>query len=505
LATLSFPLSNVTLKSTWNCYQSGSNYVSSTPKKVTNTQNVAVSGIPSGAIINSAVLTYYIESSPNTGAQLCTINGITAAYRPGTYTVSLAVTGNGNYPVTFDFQAYGETHNHVQSHSSVLTFQNMTLTVDYTPAQPDEPDEPDEPGYRPSDWTINITVVSAGNPISVTISPYGSGYSHHLKATFGSYSSEASLAANVNVAYLPTSLDWLFAIPDSTTGTVTVILTTYYGSTYVGESYKTLTLTAPVSVGPTMTTDVTRILTVNGVTYPDVTGGYVQQKSAVEARITSASGAYGSTIKAYSINIGGRTEAAYNTDQTRLVSPLLPMYGTVSITFKVTDSRGMMVMATRYISVEAYTAPRVTNFVVKRVNTSGADDPNGTRGWYSFGKSFTSLGGKNNCTAKIAALGSSASGIAESGWIVPGNALTLNLLSSYQVQLTLTDSYESVTVTATIPSMNVSLHFSADGTAVWVGGTCEHSNAFGVASDREVYFYGQELRELIRSIVSEML
>lgn len=493
MPTLSFPLSAVTLKSTWNCYQSGSSYVSSTPKKATNTQIVAISGIPSGATINSAVLSFYIESSPSTGASVSTINGTTVPYRPGTYTTNLSVTGNGDLPITFAFQAYGETHDHVQSHSSVLTFQNLVLTITYT-----------DP-YAASDWSINKTSVEAGGSVSVTISPKGSGYSHHIKAEIGIYSSEVSVNTNVNMATVPTELNWLYALPNSTSGTCTLTLTTYYNNSEVGTSSKTVTITVPANVVPSLTVNCSRVLSVGGVTYPDVTGGYVQQKSAVKAAITAADGAYGSTITGYSINVGGRTESAYNSAGTTITSPLLPMSGNVAVTFRVTDSRGRTAQTVQHINVEAYSPPKISNFGVKRVNESGTDDPNGTRGWYSFGKSFSSLGGKNVCTASITAAGSTAENIADSGWIVPGNIMTLNVLSTYQVQLTLRDGYESVMFEATIPSMNVAMHFSADGTAVWIGGTCEHSNAFGVESNREVYFYGMELKELIRSIVSEML
>lgn len=485
--TKQYTMSDVSMRSDWRCYQSSSgSYISTTPSTDEETQNLVIDGLPDGAIIHSATLTYTINSpSTSTGAAISQIAGQTVGWRPGTYSISLSITGNGTYPILFRFKAYGSSHEHTQSHYATLVYRNITVTVDY------------EDPYYASDWSVNAPSVEAGNPVPITISPAGSGYSHHLLMTFGSYSTEAWLEANVNVASLATAIAWCNAIPNSLSGTATITLTTYFGGNAIGSSSKTVGITVPASVVPTLGANVTRVLTVGGVTYPDVTGGYVQQKSAVKADITSASGAYGSSITAYSINVGGQSAAAYNTTGTSLTSPLLPMSGTVNITFRVTDSRGRSAQVIRTITVDAYSAPKASLFQVLRADENGSEDANGTRGRYSFTRVYTSLGGKNSCTAAITAAGTTVSGVEDSGWIVPGAIKTLDVLLSYDVVLTLTDAYESVTVTARIPSINFAMHFSADGTATWIGEACQKSNAFGVAPSRDVYFYGKELRSMV--------
>jgi hypothetical protein len=490
MAIAQLNLADVTLKSNWQCYYTGTGFASTYPTTAQNTQAVNLAGIPAGSTINSAVLNYTISGSPNTGAAMCTINGAAAPWREGAQSVPLQVTG-GEYSITFAFRANGSTHEHSYSHSAVLSFQQITLVIDY--ADP----------YAPSDWTINTPSVDAGNPVSVTVTPKGGGYTHLLKAEFGAHTAQVDMAEGVSVASLPTSLTWLTAIPNTVSGVANLTLYTYRGGTLIGSSSKSVTITAPASVVPSLEASVARVLTVGGMTYPDVTGGYVQQKSAVKATITSAAGAYGSTITGYSINVGGKSDAAFNTAGTSLTTPLLPDAGTVVITFRATDSRGRTAQKLLTIQVEAYAPPRANKFTVYRANEQGQRDDNGTRGRYEFQKVFSSLGGKNTCTASIAAAGSEASGIGETGWIVPGAVKTLDTLLSYDVYLTLEDAYGSVTVSDLIPSINFALHFSADGTSTWVGGVSEHSNAFGVAPGRTVYFYGQELRDLIRSIISE--
>lgn len=487
MPTQTYTLADVTLKSTWKCYQNAAGtYISTEPTTATNGDRVVpVSGLPDGAIINSAVLTYTVPSNPLNGAEISTINGSTIGWRAGNHTANLGITGNGNFQLVFAFKDYGAQHSHTQTHSSVWNLTNLVVTIDYTNP------------YYASDWSIGAASVDAGNPIPVTLAPAGSGYNHKITAVFGSYSTSVDLATGVNMGSVPTALDWIRAIPNAAAGTANLTLTTYHSGNVIGTSTKSVTITAPSSIVPTLDAAVERLLTVGSVTFPDVTGGYVQQKSAAKCRITSASGAYGSTIAGYSINVGGRTDAAFNASGTELSTAALPMSGNVAITFRVTDSRGRTAQVVKTITVEPYSEPKANNLTVMRVDDSGNEDANGTKGWYSFTRIFSSLGGKNTCVAAITAAGTTVENVGESGWIVPGTIKTLDVLSSYRVEIKLTDVYGSSTTVATIPSINFALHFSADGTSLWVGETCQKSNAFGVSPNRDVYFYGKELRTLI--------
>lgn len=487
MPTQTYNLADVTLKSTWKCYQNAAGtYISTEPTTATNGDRVVpVSGLPDGAIINSAVLTYTVPSNPLNGAEISTLNGSTIGWRVGNHSANLGITGNGNFQLVFAFKDYGAQHSHTQTHSSVWNLTNLVVTIDYTNP------------YYASDWSIGAASVDAGNPIPVTLAPAGSGYNHRITAVFGSYSTSVDLATGVNVGSVPTALDWLHAIPDAAAGTANLTLTTYHSGSVIGTSTKSVTITAPSSIVPTLNATVERLLAVGSVTFPDVTGGYVQQKSAAKCRITSASGAYGSTITGYSINVGGRTDAAFNSSGTELSTAALPMSGNVAITFRVTDSRGRTAQVIKTITVEPYSEPKVNNLTVMRVDDSGNEDANGTKGWYSFTRIFSSLGGKNTCVATITAAGTTVENVGDSGWIVPGTIKTLDVLSSYRVEIKLTDVYGSSTTVATIPSINFALHFSADGTSLWVGEACQKSNAFGVSPNRDVYFYGKELRTLI--------
>ena len=134
------------------------------------------------------------------------------------------------------------------------------------------------------------------------------------------------------------------------------------------------TITAPSSVVPTISS-----VTASPVNDNSVISGwgiYVYGKSKAKLTINGAAGAYGSTIRSYSIttspNVGSASAASYTTG-------LLYSSGTITVTAKVTDSRGRTATKTTTFSVYAYSAPYFSSVESYRCNSSGArDDVGGT-------------------------------------------------------------------------------------------------------------------------------
>ena len=104
------------------------------------------------------------------------------------------------------------------------------------------------------------------------------------------------------------------------------------------------TITAPSSVAPTISS-----VTASPVNDNSVISGwgiYVYAKSKAQIKINGAAGAYGSTIRSYSIttspNVGSASAASYTTG-------LLYSSGTITVTAKITDPlfrRGTIAPAT---------------------------------------------------------------------------------------------------------------------------------------------------------------
>ena len=185
-----------------------------------------------------------------------------------------------------------------------------------------------------------------------------------------------------------------------------------------------------------------------------------------------AAGAYGSTIRSYSIttspNVGSASAASYTTG-------LLYSSGTITVTAKVTDSRGRTATKTTAFSVYAYSAPYFSSVESYRCNSSGTrDDVNGTyaRILATFGRS--TLNGSNNvsCRLVMTQIGGSYS---TSATLTSGTAVILgggNLAvdASYNVTLTLTDTVGTVSTYAlVIPSAAYIMHIKKGGRAVGFG------------------------------------
>ena len=142
--------------------------------------------------------------------------------------------------------------------------------------------------------------VNGTNVCTVNITRAASSFTHTVVFSFGSYSKTTTGAGTSTSYAIPTS--WLNAIPNATSGTAKVTVTTYSGSTKIGSAVsKNFTLTVPASVVPTIS-GVTIAETVSGINAQF--GGFVQSKSKAKITITAA-GALSSTIKAYKTVIDG--------------------------------------------------------------------------------------------------------------------------------------------------------------------------------------------------------
>lgn len=137
--TVTASIANFNLNSTWTL--ANHNYTTS-PTQTKATKEFTVSGLPDGAVIQTAIFTVTV-GSPLSGIALLRINDQPAVTGNHTQDVRHIITGNGTYQFTFVFKANGDTTLSDGSHISSLTFTNATITITYedgTPAPPPDPD-----------------------------------------------------------------------------------------------------------------------------------------------------------------------------------------------------------------------------------------------------------------------------------------------------------------------------------------------------------------------------
>lgn len=209
-----------------------------------------------------------------------------------------------------------------------------------------------------------------GSPMTINTNRASSSFTHTITYSFGSASGTIATGVGTSFTWTPPE-SLLTQIPNTTSGTGTITLTTYSGGTNVGSRSVTMTLTAGPTVLPTFDT-VTHSET--NTTVSSLVGRYVQGLSRLSLAITGATGAHGSTITASRIEVGGQVlSSASGTMPTAINSS-----GAVPIVATVTDSRGRTATKTVTIDVLAYQPPRINSWSATRASSTGAPDNDGT-------------------------------------------------------------------------------------------------------------------------------
>lgn len=313
--------------------------------------------------------------------------------------------------------------------------------------------------------------VNGTNAVTVNITRAASSFTHTVVFSFGSYSKTTTGVGTSTSYAIPQS--WLNAIPNSTSGTAKVTVTTYSGSTKIGSAVsKSFKITVPASVVPTISA-VSLTEAVSGLAAQF--GGYVQNKSKIACKVTAA-GAYSSTIKTYKTTVQGA-----NFSSSAFTSGFLTKSGTSNVTVTVTDSRGRTATTTKSITVIAYTAPKITSFQGFRCLADGTENYEGTYINAAVKFSISAVGDKNTKTYAIEYKKTSAT-----AWtaLASGSVYSLNqsiisasgvfsVDSSYDIRLSVTDYFGTVRSTFEIPTAFTLLDFNASGKGLAFGKVSE--------------------------------
>lgn len=218
---------------------------------------------------------------------------------------------------------------------------------------------------RASSFSLNRTSGTIGTDnFIVTINRASSSFTHTVIYKFGSGTYTKANKTTATTVTVDVGIGDCSQIPNATSGTGTITVDTYNGSTKIGSASKTITLNVPSSVVPSIGS-----VTATG---NNLLGSvYVAGKSTVTAKINSAGGSQGSTIKSYHLSGAGLNSASSSATSGNLSA------GTHTITGKVTDSRGRTASKSTNITVHSYTGPTMSASVY-RCNASGQAVEGGT-------------------------------------------------------------------------------------------------------------------------------
>lgn len=195
-------------------------------------------------------------------------------------------------------------------------------------------------------WDYQLATIPRASPISasngilgsamtLTIDRKSSSFTHTVRYNWQGSTGTVGTGIGTSTSYTP-PLAFASNIPNSTSGTITFYCDTYNGSTLVGTSQTTATLTVPDSVVPTIG-GLTLEETAEAMKGISTSTEFAQILSRVKATVTGASGVYGSTIKSYSITVVNQN---LTLTENGGVFDYFKNNGTFIVRATVTDSRG---------------------------------------------------------------------------------------------------------------------------------------------------------------------
>lgn len=219
----------------------------------------------------------------------------------------------------------------------------------------------------PRSSSVSVSAGVIGSSVTININRQSSSFKHTVRYTWAGKS--GTIATNVDTSTSWTiPLDFANDIPNSASGTGTIYVDTYSGSTKTGTQSTTLTASVPANVKPTF----------SGVTLSDLNGAaqnlipngntFIQVISNIKVAFNGAVGSYGSSITGYYAEIVGKNQSTSSNGGSL---GIMNYHGTIKIRASVSDSRGRW-SDTREVSVTVleYFAPALSFSIARTGSTS---------------------------------------------------------------------------------------------------------------------------------------
>jgi hypothetical protein len=219
----------------------------------------------------------------------------------------------------------------------------------------------------PRSSSVSVSTGVIGSAVTITINRQSSSFKHTVRYAWVGKS--GTIATNVDTSTSWTiPLDFANDIPNSASGTGTIYVDTYSGSTKTGTQSTTFTASVPANVKPTFT----------GVSLSDLNGAaqnlipnsdtFIQVISNIKVAFNGAAGSYGSSITGYYAEIVGKNQSTSSNGGSL---GIMNYHGTIKIRASVSDSRGRW-SDTKEVSVTLleYFAPALSFSIARTGSTS---------------------------------------------------------------------------------------------------------------------------------------
>lgn len=331
---------------------------------------------------------------------------------------------------------------------------------------------------RASSFTVSGTTI--GSAMAFAIQRAVSTFTHKLYCKYGS-DDYALIADNVGTSYewtIPESLGG--KIPAAMSGTWTLKCETYSGTTLMGETVKTVTLTVPsysltgngwCSAGYSNTGTAAAGINKPVKGYSKLT--YSTDKTRVSTR-------YGATLNNPTVTANGSDVSGGQT--------ITAINNTVS--FRITDSRGKSLTEDVVITAFDYSSPTVTGVSAERCSSAGTADDEGMFWYAQATANISPIDGANTYTLMAAIKPAGGSYGAENALTSGAKSVfggALSPTASYVVRITITDALNnSSQIEIQIPTSAVTFNARNGGRGFAFGKYAEADDLFDVEWDTRI-------------------
>lgn len=332
-------------------------------------------------------------------------------------------------------------------------------------------------------------VGSFGDTISIHMNRNSGAFTHTVRYAFGSLSGTCIDADTGKAATaVGTGFKWkipesfMELLPESLSGSGTIYVDTYSGSTKIGTKSCGFTATVPASVKPSCSCVLDDTSGAD-----DIFGAPVKGLSKIKVTVTTTQ-AYKSPIASIKTVVNGSTYTG-----SPITSSALTKSGAVNVTTTVTDKRGRSGSWSYDMVVLDYAAPAITALSVHRCNSDGTVNDRGDYLKVTFSASVSNPSSKNSATYKLQYKKSTATSytsVSLSGFSNPfsiSNYTTTPFAadgsSSYDIVVTVTDKVKTGTRSTTASTAFTLINYKASGTGIGFGKVSEINSAFECALD----------------------
>ena len=219
----------------------------------------------------------------------------------------------------------------------------------------------------PRSSSVSVSAGVIGSSVTININRQSSSFKHTVRYSWAGKS--GTIATNVDTSTSWTiPLDFANDIPNSASGTGTIYVDTYSGSTKTGTQSAPFTASVPDNLKPTF----------SGITLSDLNSAaqnlipsgnmFIQVISNIKVAFNGAVGSYGSSITGYYAEIVGKNQSTSSNGGSL---GIMNYHGAIKIRARVSDRRGRW-SDTREVSVTVleYFAPALSFSIVRTGSTS---------------------------------------------------------------------------------------------------------------------------------------